>query len=394
MADQRGDHAASTPCGPAGWALRLRGLVAVIVCLTVFDVTVGLTYPLLALILEERGVSTLTNGLNASMLPLGLVVTAPFIPAVARLLGPWRFAVTCIAVTAGVLALLKIWDSLGAWFALRFILGAVEGGLFAISEVWINELATGRNRGRVIAIYSSVLSLGFASGPLLLPTTGIHGWPPFLVGIGFALAGLVFLLSARRSIPAPPPEAHTSFLAFLPLAPALLVAAFAFGIFDTAVMALLPLYGLRKGLDEATASYLLGALIAGNIALQFPLGWLADKTDRRAVMIACALVALLGALLLPAAIGNLWRWPLVVVLGTASFGVYTLALAELGDRFTGSRLLAGTAALTAMFGLGGILGPALAGAMMERLGPDGLAWTLAATFGALLLIATARRRRH
>ena len=394
MAENRGDPPGSAPRGPAEAAFRLRGLVAVIVCLMVFDVTTGLTYPLLALILEERGVSTLTNGLNASMMPLGLVVTAPLIPAVAHRLGPWRFAVACIAVTAGVLALFRIWDSLGVWFALRFLLGAAVGGLFAISEVWINELATGRNRGRVIAVYSSLLSLGFASGPLLLPTTGTQGWPPFLVGIGFALAGLVFLLSARRSIPAPPTEGRASFLAFLPLAPALLAAAFIFGVFDTAAMALLPLYGLRKGLDEATASYLLGALIAGNVALQFPLGWLADKTERRGVMIACAGIALLGGLLLPAAIDTFWRWPLVVVWGTAAFGVYTLALVELGDRFTGSRLLAGTAAFTAMFGLGGIAGPALAGAAMERFGPDGLPWVLAGAYGALTLLATARRRRR
>ncbi len=132
--------------------IRWRPFAAVIICLMVFDVTMGLSYPLLSLLLEGRGHSPFVIGLNASMLPLGLVLSAPFVPSLATRFGPWRFAMGCIAVTAILWPLFKIWDSLGAWFVLRFLLGIVEGGLFAISEVWINQLASGRNRGRVIAV--------------------------------------------------------------------------------------------------------------------------------------------------------------------------------------------------------------------------------------------------
>lgn len=378
--------------GDAG-GLRWRPFAAVIVCLMVFDVTMGLSYPLFSLLLEGRGVSPFVIGLNASMLPLGLVLAAPFIPSLAARFGAWRFAVGCIAVTAILLALFKTWASLGAWFVLRFLLGIAEGGLFAISEVWINQLASGRNRGRVIAVYASLLSLGFAGGPLLLPTTGTEGWPPFLVAIAFTLAGLMFMLAARRHIPAIRVERQASFLAFLPQAPTLLLAAFLFGVFDTATLSLFPLYGLSRGLDEATASYLLGVLIAGNIVLQFPLGWLADRLGRRRVMSACALATAFGALLVPAAIGTPWQWPLVVIWGTTGFGIYTLALADLGDRFTGAELLAGTAALTAMFGLGGIAGPSLGGAAMQHFGPEGLPALLAGAYALLFVVSVFRSRR-
>ena len=219
--------------GPSG--IRWRPFAAVIICLMVFDVTMGLSYPLLSLLLEGRGVSPFLNGLNASMLPLGLVLSAP--------------------------------------------------------------------------------------------------------------------------------------------------------------LSLFPLYGPRRGLDEATASYLLGVLIAGNIVLQFPLGWLADVVGRRRVLSACALATVLGALVLPAAIGTPWQWPLVPVWGTAGFGIYTLALADLGDRFTGAELLAGTAALTAMFGLGGIAGPTLGGAAMQHFGPEGLPVMLAGAYGLLLVVSVIRGRR-
>ena len=108
---------------------------------------------------------------------------------------------------------------------------------------------------------------------------------------------------------------------------------------------------------------------------------------------ACALATALGALVLPAAIGTPWQWPLVLVWGTAGFGIYTLALADLGDRFTGAELLAGTAALTAMFGLGGIAGPTLGGAAMQHFGPEGLPVMLAGAYGLLLVVSVIRGRR-
>ncbi len=387
-------HRGDTP-GPEGRSngIPWRPFVAVIVCLMVFDVTMGLSYPLLSLLLEGRGASPLVIGLNASMLPLGLVISAPFIPRLATYFGPWRFAVACIGVTAVLLALFKVWEDLAAWFVLRFLLGVVDGGLFAISEVWINQLASGRNRGRVIAVYASLLSLGFATGPFLLPTTGTEGWPPFLIGIAFTLAGLAFMLAAQRSLPAFRSGHRASFLAFLPRAPTLLLAAFLLGVFDTAILSLFPIYGLDRGLDEASASYLLGVLIAGNIVLQFPLGWMADAFGRRRVLNACALLTALGALALPAVMGTPWQWPLVLIWGTTGFGIYTLALADLGDRFTGSELLAGTAALTAMFGLGGIAGPSLGGAAMERFGPEGLPALVAVAYGLLLAVSLYRGRR-
>ena len=380
------------PSGTDG-PIRWKSFATVIICLMVFDVTMGLSYPLISLLLESRGFSPVIVGLNASMMPLGLVLCAPFFPRLAERFGPWRFAVGCIAATAILLTLIKVSDTLAAWFVLRFLLGVVQGGLFAISEVWINQLASGRNRGRMIAIYAALLSLGFGSGPFLLPTTGIEGWPPFLLGITFTTSCLVFMIFARRSLPPFQAERRASFLAFLPLAPTLLLAAFLLGVFDTSTLSLFPLYGLGRGLDEGTASYLLGVLIVGNVVLQFPLGWLADIFGRRRALNACALLTALGALTLPAARGTFWQWPLVLVWGTTGFGIYTLALADLGDRFTGSELLAGTAALTAMFGLGGIAGPTLGGAAMDQFGPEGLPALVGIAYALLLVVSLIRGRR-
>ena len=377
----------------SGAVVPWRALVAVVVCVSVFDVTLGLTYPLLAFLLEARGIDATVIGLNAAMTSLGLVLFSPFVPPLARRFGSWRFALACMAGAGVILVLFNVVESLAVWFALRFALGMAESGLFSISEAWVNEMAGGARRGRVIAVYSSLLSAGFAAGPFLLAAVGTGGWTPFLVGLGFAAGGMVFLLAVRTGVPAPPAEDRASLIGFLPRAPILLVAVVAFALFDTATMSLFPLYGLRVGLGEATTAAALGVLIAGNILLQFPIGWLSDRVPRRLVLVACAALTAAGALVLPLAVGSWLLWPLLFFWGSTAFGVYTMAMAELGDRFRGALLIAGAAAFAAAWGAGGIVGPPLGGAAMEAFGADGLPYALAVTFAALAIAAAARWRR-
>jgi MFS family permease len=389
-------HQGTSPLAGGARATRLplRPLIGLIAALAVMDVTMGLTYPLLALILESRGYSTAVIGLNAAMFPIGLIAVSPLVPRLARSFGSIAFVLGCVTMTICLLVFLKILPALGFWFVLCFLLGGSTGGLFVVTEAWIMELSTEATRGRVVAIYTSLLSLGFATGPLLLAWTGIEGWAPFLAGIGCAVVGLSALYLVRDGLPAAPEEAHVSVLSFMPLAPALLLAVVVFAMFDTSAMSLIPLYGLRHGLDQATANYALSVLIAGNVLLQFPIGWLADRMPRRHVMLGCAGATVLGAILAPHAIATLWQWPLFFFWGSTAFGVFTLALAELGDRFTGAQLLAGSAAFALCWGFGGILGPPLSGTAMTAFGPEGLPLILGASFVFFTLVALWRAFRR
>lgn len=365
---------------------------AITACLSVFSLTLSLTYPLLALILERQGISETMIGLNAAMTPLGLLISAPLIPFGAQRLGAWGLAVACSVATLLLFILLASFRSLEAWFVIRLGLGIVIGGLFTISETWINQLSTREVRGRVMGFYSTVLSLGFAVGPFLLPLTGIEGWPPFLVGPACTALSLAVLLVVRRTAPAFEQESGVSLWTFLPLAPALLMAVIIIAIFDQATLSFLPLYGLHYGLSQATVAYALGVLIIGNVFLQFPIGWLADRLPRRSLLLACTLVALLGSLLLPLVMTRpVLLWPMLFIWGGVGFGIYTMALVELGDRFSGALLLAGNAAFALMWGIGGMIGPPLTGSAMTWLGPNGLPVTLALSFGLFAGLVVSRR---
>ena len=373
---------------PVAWL----AIVATVAMMGVFAVTLGLTYPLLSLVLERQGVDSAMIGLNAAMAPLGLIVSAPLIPILVGRFGPWLVAMVCTLGAALMLFLLGATQNLWLWFPLRFLLGVSISGLFVVSETWINQLAPTHARGRVMGLYTTVLAAGFACGPFLLAVIGSAGWRPFLIGIAVILSVLPILVAVRNGVPHFGEEERPSLAAFLPLAPALLAIVGVMAFFDAAGLALLPVYGLRHGLDEATTSLAVGVLVIGNVVFQFPVGWLADRWSRRWLLLALALLTVAGCFLLPLVIADsLWLWPFLFVWGAMAFGVYPIALAELGDRFSGSLLLAGNAAFALMWGVGGMVGAPLAGGAMHLFGPEGLPATLALAYIGLALLALLRR---
>ena len=115
----------------------------------------------------------------------------------------------------------------------------------------------------------------------------------------------------------------------------LLAAVGTFAAFDGATLSLLPVYALRVGDDITIASLVLVPLVAGNVILQLPLGWLADRYPKRHVMAGCAAATVLCCAAIPLCVGSWMIWPILFVAGSTAYGLYTLALAELGERFKG-----------------------------------------------------------
>jgi MFS family permease len=250
--------------------------------------------------------------------------------------------------------------------------------LFVLSESWIVKFAEDGHRGKIVAIYASVLSASFACGPLLISIIGVEGWRPFLIGAAVLLIAMAPLASVREPKVERRPDAHRpSILTFIPKAPILLTAVGIFAVFDAATLALLSVYGVRMGLDIETASLALTALVAGNVLLQFPIGWLADLYPKRQVMVGCTVATIVGLLVLPFCMGSWLMWPVLLVVGSTGYGLYSVALAELGDRFHGDELVAGSAAFATMWGTGALIGATVGGFAMAEFGPHGLPLSLA-----------------
>jgi len=155
------------------------------------------------------------------------------------------------------------------------------------------------------------------------------------MGAGVIAIGIIPFIFIREDTTSDPEEAPPSgIFEFAPKAPMLLAAVAVFSVFDAASLSLFPVYGIQNGLDLTTSANILTALILGNVLMQFPIGWLADRFSHRWVLAGCALTTTLTLLILPYLIDTDFKWPLLVVMGTTGYGVYTVSLASLGNRFS------------------------------------------------------------
>jgi MFS family permease len=358
-----------------------RNLVAACAAITVFGFAFGMSYPLLSLILESRGVSSDLIGINSAMMPIGILLFAPVIPVVARRFGSRNVAIVAAIVTALVFLSYRVFDSFGAWFLIRLVQGMSISTLFVLSEAWVVGSTGDHNRGKIVAIYASVLSGSFGAGPLLISFIGIEGWTPFVLGAGVIVAGIIpFFFIQEEAQPEPEETQPSGVFSFAGKAPMLLAAVGSFAIFDAASLSLFPVYGVHNGLDVATAANILSAMILGNVVLQFPIGWLCDRYPTRNVMAGCALITAITLALMPALLDSILLWPLLVLMGTTGYGVYTVSLVALGNRFSGIELINGSASFALVWGFGALIGSISGGMAMLASGVYGLPYSLVAVY--------------
>jgi MFS family permease len=369
-------------------------MAGIIATVTVFALAQGLTYPLLSFILERQGTSPGLIGSSAAMTPLGFIVSAPFIPALVRRVGGARLAILCSVLAALSLIAIGWMQEVWAWMPLRFLLGFFANPLYVISETWLLTIAPAPRRGRIMGLYSSVVSGGFALGPLSLGLVGTEGWPPFAIGIvAFLFCGLIVLAVVPRLPDMPQEGEATSVGGFFALAPLLLFSVFAAAAFEQIMLSLFAVYGAALGSAEERIASLITCFIAGNAMLQILLGRVAERFGSTPTLLFCALASLAGCLLLPSTFNSWLIWPLVFVWGGVSFGIYTLSLIQLGERFTGQALIAGNAAFAFVWGIGGIVGSPATGLAMQLIGHQGLPSCLGLLCLVLVVFLMAERRR-
>ncbi|MFN8948325.1 MAG: MFS transporter, partial [Alphaproteobacteria bacterium] len=309
-----------------------RSLGAVYACIFANGLGMGLSLPLFSLLLERNGVSATLIGANVMTGAVAMIIVTPFIPALAARFGTVRFLVACYAIAAACLIGFRAADSLLLWFVFRFVLNAALQGLFVASEVWINQIAPERMRGRLIAIYTAIFSAGFALGPGIIQLLGTQGWAPFIAGSVTMMAALIpLVVVARRLVPVIEHAKAGAMFGFVFSSPSAAGAALCYGAVEACAGAFLAIYAVRQGIAETQSTLLIGALGLGNMLLVPFIGWLADKTDRRHVLIGCGIACIAAAAFLPMirAIGP-WELGIVLLWGGVISAIYAVGLAHLG----------------------------------------------------------------
>ena len=361
----------------------------VTVGITVFAIAQGLTYPLISLLLAERGVSQTIAGLNAAAYMLGVAVSVMVVPALTRHLRARQVIVAGLTGSAVTLIGFAATDVLALWFVLRFALGFCVNAIYVFGEAWLNAASADKVRGRVAGIYGAGMTLGFVIGPLAIPVLGIDDGLAFAVcAVLVSLVAFGLALMARRARIEPKKLVLADLPKFAKAAPLLILLVLTFGFMDATVLSLAPLHMTDGGASVAAAATFIAVMHIGMIVAQPLLGILLDHTDRWLVVTGClATTGVVFGLLMFLPPTGFVIWPLGALGGAAFFGIYTSALAILGQEHKGEMLIAGAAAFSLAYATGGIIGPAATGALVKAM--PGLTFALVAFLGlsgALILI--------
>ena len=315
---------------------------------------------------------------------VGIVVTAHSVgffvgcfvsPRLIRRIGHIRaFSALAAAAAVGALAFSLATEPV-LWTALRLLTGFCSAGLFNIAEAWIAAQTPSEFRGRVLSLYMISNKLAVAGGQLLLAGGGIDT-TFFLFASAFYSLSLIPVATTSAATPNPPRLLTLGVRRLFRIAPAGVVGCFGAGLINTAMTGVLPLYAVASGLGIGRVAVLLALMQAGSLFMQWPLGWMSDRIDRRTIIAGSALaVAVISALLAVLASASIWLlYFLSLLWGGFALSIYALCLAHAGDFAEPQDMVPLSSSLLLTWATGSIAGPALATVAMQVFGPSGLFW--------------------
>ena len=345
-------------------------IAVVILSVTAFAIAQGLTFPLISLVLQSRGMSGSMIGFNAAGYAVG---AATAVLAIDKLTAHFRGDRLIIAGLFGCsvsLAAFALTDYLPLWFVARFVIGFCASLISILSGAWLNTASPDRIRGRISGFYGAGMCAGFAAGPLAIPLLGTENGLAFaLVAVYVALIGFASVAFSGNARTLPQPAPSGALLRFIRVAPVLVLMELAFGFADIAAISGMAFYFVRVGHSEAFAAYAITVLSLPTALAQPLVGWLLDRTSRAGVAFGCGLLGAVAFHLIPFLHSEAAILATFAVIGVATFALSTCALTFLGERFEGGMLVAGTASFSLAYSTGSILGSTGTGFAMDFISP-------------------------
>lgn len=371
-------------------------LGAIITAMLIANLMYSVTLPLLSLTLSRAGYSETMIGINTIAQPLAALLFAPFIPGLIGRFGAASVMIAALLVFGATLLILPLYVDMAVWFILRPLMGAAGCVLWVASEAWVNAMADEKSRGRIVGIYGTAGALGWAMGPVILLIAGTEGYLPYALTAGMSVLACIPMLLSRGKEPDLSQGPRSKIWLYLLLAPLPLVANLSVAASHEAFDAFFAIYAEALGKTEKVAFTLMALGGFAGMISQYPLGWLADRMNR--VLLTFLLVASSMAcpLLLPYCLEmSILGLVIVFFWGVVSTGIYTMGTILVGERFRGAHLAGASAAFTAMYAMGVLIGPPTAGVSMDVFGPDGLTYTMIVLYALVLpVIAWTMLRRQ
>jgi MFS family permease len=362
---------------------RAANLVAAITALACCNIALGLIIPLVPLVMEAEGDSAFLIGANMALGQFGAFVMGLALPWLAQKFRGKSMVILSIVVMLTCMVLFSQTKPIWAWFFIRFVTGLGIAALFTLSETWIQGETTPQNRGRILGIYMSVLTTTFGVGSVFISLFGTKGLLPWAFGAACMLLGLIVSVTVKPNESAHG-ETPSGFLKPIMRAPMIFISIGMSTLFEGIMLSFFTIYAIRNGLAQSTASQLMGFGIIACILFFYPTGQLADRWSRGGTVILCATIAIACSLLIPVTISTWMIWPIVLLVRAGAFGCYGVGLASIGDTFKGPEMVAASAFVAILWGLGGAIGPPIAGQIIDHFGINTLPYMMAMCYAVVL----------
>ena len=356
----------------------------------------GLQNTLLGVRATLEGFGTATTGLVMTAYFVGFVSGSVIVPRLLANVGHVRVFAALASLASGATLVHTVFVTPLSWGLIRIATGFCFAGLYVVAESWINEAATNRTRGQLLSVYMIMVLGGTGSGQLLMNLYDPRSFELFvLVSVLISFALIPITLSVGRAPPFEAPES-IGIRALFRASPLGVTGAFLIGIAHSALYAMGPVFATEIGLDVERIALFIAVALFGGLVLQWPIGWLSDRFDRRRVIVAVAWIAATASTV--AGVGGIDSYTVLVaataLLGGMSMPLYSLCGAHTNDHLTPRQIVAASATLVLVGGIGLTMGPLLAAALMQVSGPQGIFWLLTlmhACIGAYGLFRMMRR---
>ncbi|MBY6056715.1 MFS transporter [Leisingera daeponensis] len=273
-----------------------------------------------------------------------------------------------------------------AWAAMRIASGLCVAGCYTVIEAWLNAKVTNETRGRAMGTYRLADMGASLTAQLIIAVLPPAAYVSYNLLAILCCAALLPLTLTKASQPETPDAPRLRPKLAWRCSPLAVAGVIVSALSSASFRMVGPVYGQEVGLEVGQIAFFLAAFVLGGALAQYPLGWLADKYDRRWVLIWLSAAAIVSSTVTIAASGT---GTLGVMLAAGFFGfttfpIFSVSAAHANDFATSAERVELSAALMFWYALGAIASPYVSSALIDSFGPPALFAYVA--FGHLLLI--------
>ncbi len=326
--------------------------------LTLIGISIGMQGSLLGIRAELENFNDFLIGLLMSSYFGGFLLGSLLAPKHIRRVGHIRIFGALSAVASITILLHALFINPWIWMLMRFLSGFAFSTIYVVSESWLNKASSNSDRGQILSIYATTLLLGICIGQFLLTIADPFKIDLFiLISLIISIAAIPILLSGVKE----PSIEEGDRITIKLLWRRTRIGVFAIALSQwvaSIVFSMGAVYAIKIGFNQNQTAYFMGCLMMGGMFLQWPLGKLSDKFDRRWIIgLSSIFGAFCSILILFCDKPNLFFYLSTFLFGGFSLSLYSIIVAFTNDHLRPNEITSASGTIILIGGLASMIGP-------------------------------------